>query len=102
MGSSAQDLRSNGKRRARKAPGRSTNPVNWNEVDREIILRVITAATRAGGAVRFGGTRDNGALALGVYGDGDPYTEYFRDGDDCATFIEDLTNVFTGIADSRE
>lgn len=47
---------------------------DWAGVDAELIRQAITAATLHGGALRFGYTRDGGAFALGVLGDGEPYT----------------------------
>lgn len=45
-------------------------------VDPADLQYAITAVAQKGGALRFGYTRDGGAYAIGIYGDGDPYTEY--------------------------
>lgn len=57
-------------------PGVSVKPVNWRDVDCGLLHDVIQTVALAGGALRFGFTRDGGAYAVGVYGDGEPYTVY--------------------------
>lgn len=86
------------KRRAQQ----SHDPINWDVINSKTITDLIQSATRSGGAVRFGATRDHGALALGVYGDGEPYTEYFRDPDEFDDFTQELINVFNMMADHGE
>lgn len=59
--------------------------------DGQRILEVIDAITEHSGAIRIGRTRDGGALAIGVYGDGDaPYTDYLRPGESLAGYLEEL------------
>jgi len=67
------------------------NVADWGSVDAGIIQRAIATVAKAGGALRFGYTRDGGAYALGVLGDGDPYTEYLRPGDDVEQYLTVLT-----------
>lgn len=59
----------------------------------------LKAVLAAGGALRLGMTRDLGALSVGVYGDGDPYTEYLRPGDTGASFFAEMRVAFEGMAD---
>jgi len=86
-------------RRAKRPTGKKQN---WDELPAGKITGLIVQATRAGGAVRFGASRDGGALGLGVYGDGEPYTEWFRDCEELENFIDEMTALFRGQADSRE
>ncbi len=86
-------------RLANRHAKKSTDPVSWCDVPAKIIVNLIDAASRAGGAIRFGDTRDHGAFALGVYGDGEPYTEYFRSSSELEEFATELINVFNGMAD---
>ena len=51
---------------------------DWSTASPALIQRAIACISRAGGAVRFGYTRDGGAYAIGIMGDGEPYTEYVR------------------------
>lgn len=68
--------------------------VTYTALDPNAIRDLIEAASEANGAVRFGTSRDGGAYAVGVYGDGEYYTEYFRDATELAEFLAELTDVF--------
>lgn len=59
-----------------KLPGAAHGPANWRLVNVATLVDTITTVSVAGGAIRLGYTRDGGAYAVGVYGDGDPYTIY--------------------------
>jgi len=73
---------------------------DWGTANADQIKNLIVAAARAGGAIRFGYTADQGAYALGVYGDGEtPYTEYVRPGEDLGVVLADLTETFFEIYD---
>lgn len=80
---------SNGRRR--KGRG-NTLPADWSGVDAEAIRTAIVAVTTGGGAIRFGYTRDGGSYAVGILGDGEPYTEYLRPTDDVAEYLTDLAD----------
>lgn len=72
--------------------------VTWTDVKSENIMELIVAASEASGAVRFGLSRDGGALALGVYGDGDEgYTLYSPTAEGMEDHISGLIDVFNTI-----
>jgi len=51
--------------------------IKWSFISHANLLELIDIVTETGGALRLGSSRDGGALALGVYGDGpEPYTLY--------------------------
>lgn len=50
-----------------------------------------------GGALRFGYSRDGGAYAVGIYGDGEPYTEFVRPGEDMDSFLEEVCELFANM-----
>lgn len=77
----------NGSKRKRK----SDDVADWRGVDTERLAHAIATITIAGGAVRFGYTADGGAYSIGLYGDGEPYTEYVRPAEDIDAYIADLT-----------
>lgn len=81
------------RRRARKGSG---EPVSWERVSSDILAGLIIAVTSQGGAVRFGLSRDGTALAVGILGDGPPYTEWFRPTDDIEAGLQDMTRMWTG------
>ena len=66
-----QDRR--GSRRGNRKP---KGYANWLDATPAAIVRAIDAAAAVGGALRFGYSRDGGAFAIGVYGDGEPYTDF--------------------------
>lgn len=53
-----------------------TGSADWSGCDVSILAAFVCAATKNGRAVRLGYTRDGNSWAIGVYGDGDPYTLY--------------------------
>lgn len=78
-----------------KAPARA----DWRTVSNTAIVAVIQAAAEVGGALRFGVSRDGGAYALGVYGDGpDVYTLYAGDASEMEEHITHLSDIFYDIA----
>lgn len=64
--------------KAEKRRRRATNTAvaDWGGVDSELLRAVISSVTLGGGAIRFGYTKDGGAYAIGIYGDGKPFTEF--------------------------
>ena len=90
--------RSGGKQRRYGSAAVQRAAVSWVQVRSEDIMELIEAASEASGAVRFGLSRDGGALALGVYGDGDEgYTLYAPTADGMLDHIAGLVDVFNTI-----
>lgn len=75
---------------------------DWQSVDGETLKRAIAAAGNVGGAIRCGYSRDGGAYAIGIYGDGDPYTEFVRPAEDLNQFLVDITELFEELADPQK
>lgn len=93
------DRRKSAKVRRYRAPGAKMTTLTWKDVKPENLVDLIAAAADAGGAVRFGMTSDGGALALGVYGDGDdPYTVYASSAEGMDEHIFGLQTVFEAMA----
>lgn len=67
---------------------------DWMAADETLLRRAIAAAALKGGALRFGYTRDGGAYAIGVYGSGDPFTEYLRPGEDIDAYLQSLIDDY--------
>lgn len=69
---------------------------DWTAVDGRWLAEAIAAVAARGGALRFGYTRDGGAYAVGVYGDGDkPYTDYIKPGESVEAYLEQLVYAWT-------
>jgi len=60
----------------------------WGSVDSTKLLAVIVAVTQHGYAIRFGYTKDGGAYAIGIIGDGEPFTEFVRPTEDVSLYLD--------------
>lgn len=78
------------KRRRRTHSKGSGGGADWTECDGDVLKRAVKAIASMGGAVRLGYTRDGGAYAIGIYGDGEPFTEYVPPSDDITEFMKGL------------
>jgi len=81
---------------------RSGGITDWQSADCEKLKRAICAASIVGGALRFGYSRDGGAYAIGIYGDGEPYTVFVKPAEDIDTYLDDITDLFEGIKDDKK
>lgn len=73
----------------------SSVKAEWETVDRGLLARVVSVLTRDNRAVRFGYSRDQGAFAVGIYGDGDkPYTVYCGVNDDVDEWLKSIVYEF--------
>lgn len=75
----------------------SSGTADWGNVDPRTLVKAIETVARAGGALRFGYTRDGGAYALGIYGDGDPHTVYIKPSEDISAVLDELVEYFDGL-----
>jgi len=78
-----------------------TGQADWGSVDGATLIRAIEAAASVGGALRCGYSRDGGAYAIGIYGDGEPYTEFVRPSEDIEQFLQNVCELFESIKDDR-
>lgn len=90
----AQNQRDDKRKKAednRKRRNHSKHPgqvADWAGVDGQLLVKAIAAVARHGGALRLGYTRDGGAYAIGIYGDGDPFTEYVPPSDSVDDYLK--------------
>lgn len=80
--------------RTRSFRRNSTTVADWSTVDANVLRSAIAAASVRGGALRFGYTSDGGAYAIGIYGDGQPYTEFVKPSEDVEQMLKDITEFF--------
>lgn len=73
---------------------------DWAAADAQLVLEAIANVSSAGGAIRFGYTRDGGAYAVGIYGSGEPFTEFIRPSEDIDYYLRGLIEDFAGRYDS--
>jgi len=71
-----------------QAPPKSAR---WADLDGIEVLEWLARMSALGGALRLGLTRDGGAFAVGVYGDGStPYTLYASGADELQATMNEL------------
>lgn len=68
----------------------AVDAADWKEASYEKIAKAIVAVTQHGYAIRFGYTKDGGAFAIGILGDGEPFTEFVRPTEDIDLFLDGL------------
>lgn len=87
--------------RKNRRVGRGTgNPADWGSADGTKLASAIAAVTQHGHAIRFGYTRDGGAFAVGIVGDGEPFTEFIRPTEDINLYLDGLTEDYRHIVDN--
>lgn len=71
-------------------------PITYKDVDMMYLIELMMAVESVGGAIRLGTTRDGGAFAIGVYGDGpDVYNVYANSVEKLHEHFENLTAIFS-------
>lgn len=99
MGKDAVEERERG---GARTPRRKSHGVaDWACASGERIRDAICSAASTGGALRFGYSRDGGAFAIGVYGDGDPYTDFVSCNEPIDDYLQEYIELFTDLADIR-
>jgi len=71
--------------------------VDIQQIDPAVLVSVLVAVVRLEGALRIGVSRDGGAFAFGIYGDGDPYTEYCGSDEDVNDYLRALTEYLDSL-----
>jgi len=59
-----------------------------------LLQAAVHYMAEAGGAIRFGKTRDGGAIAIGLYDGDDKRTEYLAPEDDLDIFLMDVLQLY--------
>jgi translation initiation factor 1 (eIF-1/SUI1) len=84
-GERAKEQQRDARRKRRHLSGKGAD---YNDVNGSELMGHLEKWCALGGAIRLGKTRDGGAFAVGVYGDGgDPYTEYLRPDESVTEFL---------------
>ena len=80
---------------------KSSGTADWEQANGDLLKKAIATAALTGGCLRLGYSRDGGAYAVGIYGDGEPYTEWLKPSDDLDTFLQDIIVLFESIRDDQ-
>lgn len=75
---------------------------DWGGVNAEVLQKTIEIASKKGGAIRLGYTRDGGAYAIGVYAGSTYFTDYVRPNEDIEQYLADLSSSFDEYDGSAE
>lgn len=78
--------------RKRQFKQRQGGVVDYADADGDILKAAIAAVGSIGGAIRFGYSRDGGVYAVGVLGDGEPYTLWCKDTAELHGTLRDLAD----------
>lgn len=89
-----------GQRRGISRP--SSGVADWGQATAELLQRAISTAAIGGGALRFGYSRDGGAYAIGIYGDGEPYTEFVQPNEDIDGILAKIIELYESINDDKK
>jgi len=84
-------------RRNRSTIEENKGVANWMLASPEALQYTIVAVASHGGALRLGYSRDGGAYSIGIYGDGEPYTEYVRPQEDINAYLGRLAEDFGNV-----
>lgn len=99
MGKDPVEARERGE--SRRLKRRGTVTADWASANSSLVTRAICIAASGGGAIRFGYSQDGGAFAIGIYGDGKPYTEFVAPSENIDDVLEDIIELFEGLADDK-
>jgi hypothetical protein len=81
-------------RRREHYANKGGNTADWESADAALLRAVVAAVAAAGGAIRFGYTRDGGAFAVGIYENGNMKTEYLPPDDDLEAYLKGILDDF--------
>jgi hypothetical protein len=91
----AAQVSTNAQQRRIRGRNRGSGSVaDWATVEPVSLINLVAHVTGYGFAVRFGYSRDGGAYAVGMIGDGDPFTEYCRATEDINVFLDDISRDY--------
>lgn len=82
-------------RRIRNSNRGNVDSAHWGDCDATLLRDVVQSIAGRGCAVQFGFTRDGGAFAIRIVGDGEPYSEYVRPSEDIDLYLRGLLDDFT-------
>jgi hypothetical protein len=92
--SAVGDQKLNKARKQRRYTQEASYDADWASIDPELLRSTIAAVARSGCAIRFGYSRDGGAFAIGIVGDGDPYTVWGSNAEATEEKLADLRKAF--------
>lgn len=92
--STGKDSPGNGPSRQYQSKRNMGGVADWEAATPGLVVKLIATAAITDGAVRFGCSTDGGAFAIGIYGDGAPYTVWVPGKADIDGELRDLIDFF--------
>ena len=93
-GQEARDRIAAQQREHRRRHRGTVDQADWGSADGTNIASAIASVCQHGYAIRFGYTRDGGAFAIGIIGDGEPYTDFVRPSEDIDAYLVGLAEDY--------
>lgn len=87
---SEADKRKAEERRRRRENRGATEGADWAEASPDKLAQAIRSVTQHGFAIRLGYTRDGGAFAIGILGDGEPFTKFVRSSEGIDEYLAEI------------
>lgn len=81
-------------RRRRRENRGTVDGADWADADVGKLSHAIRSVTQHGYAIRFGYTRDGGAFAIGILGDGEPFTKFVRPTEGIDEYLDTLISDY--------
>lgn len=94
QGNAAREAIAKAQREHRRRNRGAVDAADWGSADAQCISSAISAVSQHGFAIRFGYTRDGGAFAIGIVGDGEAYTDYVRPSENIDVYLEGLAQDY--------
>jgi len=91
---STGDSRASQQRANRRRNRGNVSAADWGTADPARIAAAIVAVSHLGYAIRFGYTKDGGAFAVGIIGDGEPFTEFTRPSEDIDLYLDGIVDDY--------
>lgn len=88
------EARNHKRRYGPDSDGGTSGMADWSRANGEYLRDLIVNVTKHGGAVHFGCSRDGGAFAVRIYGDGAPYTVYRPPDIDLDDWLAEMVQAF--------
>ena len=86
-------------RELRRTERQTRSAVDVHSIDGALLIEAIEMVAANDGALRIGLSRDKGAFAFGIYGDGEPYTEYVGATEDVNVYLREFIEYFRTLLD---
>jgi len=93
-GRNDEQTKSEQRKNRRENRHRDSGNADWGTCNSAKLVNAIQQVTKHGYAIRLGYTREGSAFAIGIVGDGEPFTEYVRPSEDIDLYLDGLAEDY--------